>query len=202
MVAAISRLASLLKQATAGDVPLPTAKPDPAKTELIKTLVVPRAPHGAEPMPSLAPPLVVPTKAAMAQKEASSQILQAYRAALDLEEIAPASVNQRSSSVKGAGAEAETAARAPSAQPAGPDGALSGARVPSVPGYVPALPLAAIARQIEGDEASTRKRRPVHASATRGRSGETSLETVVSARAIAFGLAAFALLLLIVLLVF
>lgn len=202
MVAAISRLASLLKQATAGDVPLPTAKPDPARTELIKALLTPRVPRGAEPMPSLAPPLVVPVKAAVVQKEASSQIIEAYRAALDLEEIAPASTSQRPSSSRGTGSEAETAARVPSGQPAGRDEVLAGVRAPSIPGYVQALPLSANTRQVDEDETGTRKRRPIRAEATYQKLGEASLEMVVSARAIAFGLAAVALLLLIVLLVF
>ncbi len=196
MVAAISRLASLLKQATAGDMPLSTARPDPAKTELIKTLVAPRAPLGAEPMPSLAPPLVVPGRVAAMQKEVSSQIIEAYRAALDLEESVP--INQRPSTARNTGAEPEV--RPQSGLPAGRDDA--GIRNQPLPTYALALPLSAAARQIQEEEAVTGKRRSVQTKASHRTSEDAPLGAAVTARTIAFGFAALALLLLIILLVF
>lgn len=200
MVAAISRLASLLKQATAGDVPLPAAKPDPAKTTLNKTLVTPRPPLGAEPMPSLAPPLVVPAMSAAMQKETSTQVIEAYRAALELEETEPMPTNQRSSMARGAVTDAETGSRSLPGQPAAGSDAPS--RVLPMPAYSLTLPLSAAARQAQADEAATAKKRPAPVKAGSKTSGDIPLETMVSARSIAFGLAAFALLLLIVLLVF
>ncbi len=198
MVAAISRLASLLRQATAGDVPLPTAKPDPAKAALIKTLVTPRTPPGAEPMPSLAPPLVVPARIATAQREASPQVIKAYRAALELEETGPAPVNQRSSPASGTGTEAEVR---PQGTPTGRDDA--GIRSQPLPAYALALPLSAAAKQVQEEEAAGGgKRRSVRAKASHPKSENTPPETAIGARMIAFGLAALALLLLIVLLVF
>lgn len=196
MVAAISRLASLLKQATAGDMPLPTARPDPAKTELIKTLVAPRAPLGAEPMPSLAPPLVVPGRVAAMQKDVSSQIIEAYRAALDLEESV--SINQRPSTARETGAEPEV--RPQSGLPAGRDDASI--RNQPLPAYALALPLSAAARQIQEEEAATGKRRSVQAKASHWTSEDAPLGAAINARTIAFGFAALALLLLIFLLVF
>lgn len=200
MVAAISRLASLLKQVTAGDVPFQTAKPEPAKTDLIKTLVLPRIPLGAEPMPSLAPPLVVPARGILVQKEVSSQIIDAYRAAIELEETGPMPVGPRSSTERTVGTEAETA-RPLSGQPAGRDDALSGIRAQPMPSYALALPLPT-GRQAQMDETETRKRRPTQAKAIHETSRDIPLQVAISARTMAFGLAAFALLLLIVLLVF
>ncbi|HEV2504270.1 MAG TPA: hypothetical protein VGV39_14425 [Mesorhizobium sp.] len=196
MVAAISRLASLLKQATAGDVPLPTVKPDPAKTALIKTLVMPRAPLGAEPMPSLAPPLVVPSRVVMAQKEASPQVIKAYRAALELEEPVP--INPRPSTARETGTEAE--ARPQSGLLAGRDDA--GIRNQPLPAYALALPLSTRVRQIQEEEATGGKRRSMQAKASHRTLGDAPPEAAIGARMIAFGLAALALLLLIVLLVF
>ncbi len=196
MVAAISRLASLLKQATAGDMPLPTARPDPAKTELIKTLVAPRAPLGAEPLPSLAPPLVVPGRVAAMQKEVSSQIIEAYRAALDLEESVP--INQRPSTARDTGAEPEV--RSQSGLPAGRDDASI--RNQPLPAYALALPLSAAARQIQEEEAATGKRRSGQAKASHRTSEDAPLGAAINARTIAFGFAALALLLFIFLLVF
>ncbi|PLP58637.1 hypothetical protein CYK37_13240 [Mesorhizobium loti] len=198
MVAAISRLASLLKQATAGDVPLPTAKADPAKTALIKTLVTPRAPLGAQPMPLLAPPLVMPTRIAAAQKEASAQVIEAYRAALELEEAGPLPANQRSTTASGTGTEADV--RPQPGLPVGRDDA--GIRVQVLPAYALALPLSTAARQVQEEETATGTRRPAQAKALQQTSGDIPLEVAVSARMIAFGFAALALLLLIVLLVF
>lgn len=196
MVAAISRLASLLRQATAGDAPLPTTKPDPAKTELIKALVTPRSPLGAEPMPSLAPPLVVPTRNAPAQKEASSQVIEAYRAAFELEETEPVSANQRLSTARGTGTEADV--RPQPGLPAGRDDA--GFRALPLPTYGLALPLSAGARQIKEEEPATAKRRPAQTKTAHRKSGDILPEATVSARTIAFGLAGLALLLLTVLL--
>lgn len=198
MVAAISRLASLLKQATAGDVPLPTAKPDPAKTALIKTLVTPRAPLGAQPMPSLAPPLVVPARIAAAQKEASSQVIEAYRAAFELEETEQVPANQRSSTARSIGTEAD--GRLQSGLPAGRED--TGIRIPSLPAYALAQPLSAAARLVSDEEVAIGKRRPVQVRATRGKSEGILLEAAISVRTIAFGLAALALLFFIVLVVF
>lgn len=200
MVAAISRLASLLKQATAGDVPLPVAKPDPAKAALIKTLVTPRAPP--VPMPSLAPPLVVSTRIVATQKEVSSQVMEAYRAAFDLEETGPGPTSQRSLAARGTGADAEITPRSLSGQPAGRDETLSGIRVQPMSTFALTLPLSAASRQTQEDEAAAGKRRPAWEKATYERPGGTARETVISGRVLAFGLAAFAVLLLIVLLVF
>lgn len=198
MVAAISRLALLLKQATAGDVPLPAAKPDAANAALIKTLVTPRAPLGAEPMPSVAPPLVVPTRIAAAQKQASSQVIEAYRATLELEEAGPVAANQRSTMASGAGTEADV--RPQPGLAAGRDDA--GIRVQALPAYALALPLSAADRQVQEEETATGKRRSAQAKASYQTSGDIPPEAAVSARKIAFGFAALALLLLIFLLVF
>lgn len=202
MVAAISRLASLLKQATAGDVPLPAAKPEPTKTALIKTLVTPPTLLSVEPMPSLAPPLIVPARSAAVQKEASSQIIEAYRAALDLGDTGPAPTNSRSSMTSGVAPEVETDPRPLSGQPAGRDDTLSSIRALPIPTYALALPLSAAARQAQVDEAAVRPSRPAQERATHEKSREILVETTVNTRTIAFGLAAFALLLLVVLLVF
>ncbi|WP_054311025.1 hypothetical protein [Mesorhizobium sp. 1M-11] len=200
MVTAISRLASLLKQATAGDVPLQTARSDPAKAALIRTLATPRPPLGAEPMASLAPPLVVPAGNAAAQKEASSRIIEAYRAAFELQETETSSIGSRPSLARGA--DAETGPQPLSGQPVARDDAASSIRAQPMPAYALALPLSAAAGQARTDEVAIGRRRPAQAKATREKSKEVPLKAVFSGRALGFGLAAFALLLLVVLLVF
>lgn len=200
MVVAVSRLAALLKQATAGDVPAPVARPDPDKAALIKTLVTPLAPRGAEPMPSIAPPLIVPTKGTLAQKEASPQIIDAYRVALELDEAA-ASVSPRSSTASAAAVETETGLRSLSGLPTSRDDAVSGMRAQPMPNYALAPPLQTATVLGLTDE-TAKKRRPGQVKPMREESWRIPAEVTISARMIAFAFAALALFLLIILLLF
>lgn len=201
MVAAVSRLAALLKQATAGDVPAPVVTPDPDKAALIKTLVTPRAPRGAEPMPSIAPPLIVPTKGTLAQRETSPQIIDAYRTALELEEAAAASVGSRSSAAGAAAVESETGLRSLSGSPTSRDDAVSAMRAQPMPNYALAPPLQ-VATILGLTEETAKKRRPGQIKPMREESWRIPAEVTINARMIAFAFAALALFLLIILLLF
>lgn len=201
MVAAVSRLAALLKQATAGDVPAPVVTPDPDKAALIKTLVTPRAPRGAEPMPSIAPPLIVPTKGTLAQRETSPQIIDAYRTALELEEAAAASVGSRSLAAGAAAVESETGPRSLSGSPTSRDDAVSAMRAQPMPNYALAPPLQ-VATILGLTEETAKKRRPGQIKPMCEESWRIPAEVTINARMIAFAFAALALFLLIILLLF
>ena len=201
MVAAVPRLAALLKQATAGDVPAPVVTPDPDKAALIKTLVTPRAPRGAEPMPSIAPPLIVPTKGTLAQRETSPQIIDAYRTALELEEAAAASVGSRSSAAGAAAVESETGPRSLSGSPTSRDDAVSAMRAQPMPNYALAPPLQ-VATILGLTEETAKKRRRGQIKPMCEESWRIPAEVTISARMIAFAFAALALFLLIILLLF
>jgi hypothetical protein len=199
MVAAISRLASLLKQATSGEGRLPVAKPNPSEAELIRTLVKPTVGlrGNSQPAPFAAPSLPMPAGIVPAQKPAMPQVIDAYRAAIELEEPATAA-SQEAARARGA-TEPEAGLRPAPGQAPTRDEAVSG-RAQPLPTLGLAVPLqAAPGRPAEVENRTTSRKR---ATAWAGGSKGNSTEIAVSARALGFGLAAFALLFLVVLVVF
>lgn len=200
MVAAISRLASLLKQATSGEGRLPVAKPNPSEAELIRTLARPTVTlRGAsQPAPFVAPSLPVPVGIVPAQKQPVPQAIDAYRAVIELEEPAT-TASQEAARTRGA-AEPEAGLR-PGQAPAR-DEAVSGPRVPPLPTHGLVAPLQAAPGRSALEEVENRNASRKRATAWAGSPVGNSTEIAVSARALGFGLAAFALLFLVMLVVF
>lgn len=201
MVAAISRLASLLKQATSGEGRLPVAKPNPSEAELIRTLVKPTVGlrGNSQPAPFAAPSLPMPAGIVPAQKPAMPQVIDAYRAAIELEEPATAA-SQEAALARGA-TEPEAGLRPAPGQAPTRDEAVSG-RAQPLPTLGLAVPLQAAPGRPAVDEVENRTTSRKRATAWAGGSKGNSTEIAVSARALGFGLAAFALLFLVVLVVF
>lgn len=200
MVTAISRLASLLRQATSGEGRVPAGKPDPSEAALIRTLARPAVTlRGAsQPAPFVAPSLPVPLGIVPAQKQPLPQAIDAYRAVIELDEPAT-TASQEAARARGA-SEPEAGLRTAPA-PAREE-AVSGPRAQPLPTYGLVVPLQSAPGRSALDEVDNRHGARKRATAWAASPAGDPAQTMAGRRAIAFGLAAFALLLLVVLVVF